>query len=223
MIYGVGATYEDGSIDHFSSFIAQGIICVGWDKETAPAFHAMLAGMSVGDTVFIKSFSPKVGLYIKAIGIIADSDVFESNLGSARRVKWLFSANNKEQWLKFGRMYDKYDFMRGGTLYPEFNPEIVKAITDKLVKGKYMHTAKIFSIDQASRECLLKAGVIKECEKHCFDYIIDEDAIQDAYKIASAFVRDGVVECDVRTLTDCIKSSFETMPEYCYDCAKDAD
>ena len=29
MIYGVGATYEDGSVDHFSSFIAQGIICVG--------------------------------------------------------------------------------------------------------------------------------------------------------------------------------------------------
>lgn len=223
MIYGVGATYEDGSVDHFSSFIAQGIICVGWDKKTAPAFHAMLAGMSVGDTVFIKSFSPKVGLYIKAIGIIADSDVFESNLGSARKVKWLFSANSKEQWLKFGRMYDKYDFMRGGTLYPEFNPEIVRVITDKLVIGKSMKSNEIITIEKAPRECLVRAGVIKECEIHGFDYIINEDKLQEAYKIASAFVRDGVVECAQRTLTDRIRDLFDTMPEFCHDCAKEAD
>lgn len=128
MVFGVGATYDDGSIDQFSSFINHNIICVGWDETTAPAFHAMLAGMSVGDVVFIKSFSPKVGLYIKAIGVVASSSVISTPFGKARRVLWKHVAKTKDDWLKFGRMYDKYDFMRGGTLYPEYNPDIVRKI-----------------------------------------------------------------------------------------------
>lgn len=130
MVFGVGATFDDGSIDHFLSFVNHNIICVGWEEDVAPAFHAMLAEMSVGDVVFIKSFSPKVGLYIKAIGVIATSEVFVSPFGKARKVLWKHVATNKDDWIKFGRMYDKYDFMRGGTLYPEYNPHIVRRVLD---------------------------------------------------------------------------------------------
>lgn len=130
MVFGVGATYDDGSRDQFSSFINHNIVCVGWDEATAPSFHAMLAGMSVGDVVFIKSFSPKAGLYIKAIGVIATSNVFDTPFGKARKVIWKYVAESKDGWFKFGRMYDKYDFMRGGTLYPEYNPDIVRKVLD---------------------------------------------------------------------------------------------
>lgn len=128
MIFGIGATFENSSIDHFSSFINHNIISVAWNEKTAPAFHAILAGMSVGDVVFIKSFSPKAGLYIKAVGVIASSETVETPYGKARKVLWKYVAKTKDDWIKFGRMYDKYDFMRGGTLYPEYNPEIVRTV-----------------------------------------------------------------------------------------------
>ncbi|MBQ9226132.1 MAG: hypothetical protein IJ177_08095 [Fibrobacter sp.] len=138
MFYGIGAAYSSGTEDHASTFISKGIACIGWNSKDAPAFHEMLRQINIGDIVFLKSFSPKAGLYIKAIGLVTSSRILQpsetANLGYAREVAWKFHATRQSNWLWLGRLQDKYDFMRGGTMYIEMNPDVQARILAELLK-----------------------------------------------------------------------------------------
>jgi hypothetical protein len=138
MFYGIGAAYSSGTEDYTSTFINKGIACIGWDSKDAPAFHEILRQINIGDIVFLKSFSPKAGLYIKAIGLVSSSKILQPNeteyLGYAREVAWKFRALKQNQWLWLGRLQDKYDFMRGGTMYIEMNPDVQTKIIAELLK-----------------------------------------------------------------------------------------
>lgn len=136
MFYGLGAVY-DGTDDMYTRFIQRGVACIGWSKNDAPAFYQMLAQINVGDFIFIKSFPPKHGLYIKAIGIVRTSPMLElDGLGNGREVQWLYTAPNNE-WISLGRLNDHYDFMRGGTIYPEYSPLVQEKILDVIgIKGQ---------------------------------------------------------------------------------------
>lgn len=94
MFYGIGAAFSSGTEDHASTFISKGFACIGWNSEDAPAFHEMLRQINIGDIIFLKSFSPKAGLYIKAIGLVTSSKILQpnetDNLGYAREVAWKF-------------------------------------------------------------------------------------------------------------------------------------
>ncbi|OWV21135.1 hypothetical protein B7982_12860 [Fibrobacter sp. UWB2] len=134
MFYGFGAFYDNGTVNNTESFIHQGLAYIGWNKQQSPSYHQMLSTISVGSIVFIKSFSPRAGLYIKAIGIVKSDKLVENDLGTAREVKWLFAAKNASEWLWFGRLDDKMDCVRGCALYIEFHEQVQKAILDKIAR-----------------------------------------------------------------------------------------
>ena len=126
-IYGIGA-YHGESVS--KKFLSQGVACVGWDPNDAPALHRILRGITVGDLIFIKSFPPNKGLSILAVGIVVDDEVRKvKGLGMGVKVDWIWRGNEF-----IGRKNDKYDSVRGITLYAEFNPDIQKKVMELLLK-----------------------------------------------------------------------------------------
>lgn len=124
-IYGFGAAYG-GSDDKTSNFVeAQGAF-VGYSEHDAPVSHAMLRMIEVGDIVFIKSFPPSIGLIIKAVGIVVKAGpINDEELGSGVGVRWIYTGETGGgENFRLGKMQDKADFTRGGTLYREYSPEV---------------------------------------------------------------------------------------------------
>jgi hypothetical protein len=134
-IYGFGAAYS-GTEDMTAAFIKAGGAFVGWKRDEAPSAHAMLRQIEVGDLVFLKSFPPSMGLIVKAAGVVtqAGEDIMEWELGTGVRVQWTFIGSRDGGTKPFGKIGDKADFTRGGTLYREYNPEVQRRIV-QLVLG----------------------------------------------------------------------------------------
>jgi hypothetical protein len=70
-IFGVGA-YYDNKRDVTEDFIQQGIACVGWPEEDAPALYSLLRRVQTGDVIYIKAHPPGRELIVKAVGIVTD-------------------------------------------------------------------------------------------------------------------------------------------------------
>jgi hypothetical protein len=126
-IYGIGAFYEN---DVSKEFIKHNVIGCGWSISDAPEIHQFVASLKVGDIVYIKSFSPNsVDLFVKAIGIIIDDEIINTDLVSCgRNVKWFMK---KE--IRIPKPDEKNN-MRMNTIYEEFNPRIQKVIIKNLFK-----------------------------------------------------------------------------------------
>lgn len=129
MFYGFGCVYN-GNEDMFQQFISHNCVCIGWEMSDASSWHSMMGEMKIGDIVFLKSFPPKHGLYIKAIGIVEFSTMIPiSNLGYGRIVRWK-TVLDQDNWVKFGRLNDRYDQFRSGTAYIEFNHKVQSKIIE---------------------------------------------------------------------------------------------
>jgi len=135
-VYGFGAAFG-GSEDMSSNFIEAEGAFVGWKPAEAPAAHATLRQIEVGDLVFIKSFPPSMGLIVKAAGIVTDTNhlLMDYDLGTGVRVNWTFVGPRDGGHKLFGKIGDKADFTRGGTLYREYNPDVQRRIIE-LVLGE---------------------------------------------------------------------------------------
>jgi hypothetical protein len=72
-IFGIGAFWSGN--DMTETFIRDRMACVGWDEASAPTLHAIVRQLRVGDLIFIKSFNPRAGLAIKAVGIVRKAEV----------------------------------------------------------------------------------------------------------------------------------------------------
>jgi hypothetical protein len=133
MIYAIGSVFGS-SEEKLSDFISQNVACIGWPRDEAPALHQILQKMVVGDIIFVKAFPPSSGLHVKAVGIITSSEIFNvPNLGYGRAVQWVWSATEGRVHFTIGRLNDRYDNMRNGTLYEEFGPEVQTRIIDILL------------------------------------------------------------------------------------------
>jgi hypothetical protein len=132
-VYGIGAMYG-GVDDQTEKFITMGVACVGWGPSDAPAVHAQMAAIKAGDVLFIKSFAPRVGLHIKAVGIVTNGTFREitEDLGWGVSVRWL---RMPQEQIVVGPLQDHSDHMRRGTIYEEFNPTVIKRVLDRLVPG----------------------------------------------------------------------------------------
>jgi hypothetical protein len=131
MIYGIGSMYG-ATHDVLPDFLSRGVACVGWEKADAPAHYQMLGQIAVGDIIFVKSFPPAQGLYIKAVGIVDKPDIYTfPDLVAGRSVQWVW--NFKDQALRLGRLDDHYDQFRAGTLYQELGPRVQAAVIDLLI------------------------------------------------------------------------------------------
>lgn len=134
--YAFGAAYG-GTDDKTRAFINGGSAFIGWTPNEAPYLHAMLRQIEIGDLVFLKSAAPSVGLIIKAAGVVTDNDIKQDwDLGFGVSVDWAFTgeAGGGDNRL-LGKVKDKADFMRGGTLYREFNPTVLRVVID-LIRGR---------------------------------------------------------------------------------------
>jgi hypothetical protein len=133
-IYGIGAVY-DGK-DMTDAFVQAGAAAIGWNDDDAPYAHQLFRRITVGDIIYIKSYPPKYGLHIKAVGMVTepcDPDREADELGHRRiSVDWRWY-HGPAHTHAIGTMSDKADFMRRGSLYEELNPKLQKLITDLLL------------------------------------------------------------------------------------------
>lgn len=135
--YGFGAAYG-GSEDMTSTCVQNGGAFVGWSSDEAPSAHAMLRQIEVGDLVFLKAFPPSMGLIVKAAGVVietAEPLLVNEVPGVGVRVDWTFYGPRDGGTKLLGKIGDKADFTRGGTLYREYNPDVQRRII-QLVLGR---------------------------------------------------------------------------------------
>lgn len=134
--YAFGAAYG-GTDDKTRAFVNSGFAFIGWPPDEAPYLHAMLRQIEIGDLVFLKSAAPSVGLMIKAAGIVTDNEIKQDwDLGFGVKVDWAFTGEvGGGKNLLIGKLNDKADFMRGGTLYREFHPVVLNLVID-LIRGR---------------------------------------------------------------------------------------
>ncbi len=130
-VYGIGATYS-GTEDKSEDFVRNGVACIGWDPDDAPAAHAQMKGIKAGDVIFIKSYAPNAGLHIKAVGVVTNATFRRVTelLGYGVDVRWVPMPDGR---IALGPIEDHSDYMRRGSLYEEFNPDVVQRVLDVLV------------------------------------------------------------------------------------------
>lgn len=127
-IFGIGAHY---GYDVSDDFVERECACVGWSEDDAPPAHGLLRHLRTGDIVFIKSFSPKAGLTIKAVGVVTEGRVRDfEDLGAGVPVRWVWSG--KEQ---VGKIDDKWP-VRSVTIYEEFHPRVQTKVLGLLIDGQ---------------------------------------------------------------------------------------
>ncbi len=133
-IFGIGATWSGD--DKVELFLSENVAAMGYDSETAPTQSGLMDKIEVGDTVFIKSFSPGNGLYVKAVGtVLEDSKRTNKNVGNkCVEVNWIWVAEDPKD-TQSCRRYDIPDdkfVARGITVYEETHPEIQREIINLL-------------------------------------------------------------------------------------------
>ena len=138
-VFGIGSMY--GSTEEkLPEFKKHGCAFVGYKLAEAPFIHQMMKSIKIGDIIFVKSFSGPHGLFIKGVGIVTSIDFIEDNLGGLGfgiPVKWFWicDPDNDDDKIKIGKLGDKGDNMRGGTLYEEYNPEVKLRLIEILSNG----------------------------------------------------------------------------------------
>jgi hypothetical protein len=127
-MFGLGANY-DGT-DVTQDFLNNSVACVGWPYDDAPSLHHIMRSFQVGDIVYIKSHPPNIGLIVKAVGLVRDSRVFESDHGKACvRMEWIWHGNET-----LGHVDDRYN-VKNNTLYEEWNPDVRNRILNLLLSA----------------------------------------------------------------------------------------
>lgn len=107
-------------------FFKSGYVFLTYDPTVGATLYQTLNQAHTGTLIAVKSFSVQHGLYIKALGLIADQPNTEK-LTSERKVKWIWKGNHC-----FGRMDDKLDNVRSGALYQELNTDLIQQIVNLL-------------------------------------------------------------------------------------------
>lgn len=142
-IYGIGSCFG-ASEEKLPEFIETGHAFVGWSKSEAPAIVRSFESIKVGDIIYVKSNSPRSGLYIKAVGIVSGRETHKdkiNGLGWGRKVRWVWWSKlnpNHEglEPIKLGKINDGAGNMRTGTFYEEFGPSIQEKIIDLVINGE---------------------------------------------------------------------------------------
>jgi hypothetical protein len=127
-VFGVGAFY-DGSRDVSLSFIEQGIACVGWSEQDAPALHSLLRRIQTGDIVYIKAHPPGRELIVKGVGVVTDDVVRDyGDLGRGVHVRWVWRGNEV-----FPEAENERYNVRNNTLYEEMSPAVKTSVLNLLL------------------------------------------------------------------------------------------
>ena len=120
-VWGIGAYYI-GTVpaDKTQEFINNNCACIGWGEDKAPALHQMLKSIKNGDIVYIKSFYKYRELFIKAVGIVTDNTIIDTDFGKGVTVKW------KETSLE-------PIIIDANTIYEEYDKEIINKLVSAII------------------------------------------------------------------------------------------
>ncbi len=126
-IFGIGAYYD---YDVTDDFLKHGYACVGWKVKEAPPAHSILRHLRTGDIIFIKTYTPKDGLTIKAVGIVKEGKVSDINsFGSCVPVQWVWQGDEK-----VGLLNDKWP-VRTVAIFEEHHPEVQNRVISLLLNS----------------------------------------------------------------------------------------
>ena len=131
-VWGIGAYYSGSDpSDKSEEYINSGKAFIGWNKSDAPALHKMFDSIKSGDIIYIKSFTPrKKQLFVKAVGIITNTEKINNYLGVGISVKW------KNDFVPY-KINITSDVLRNNvynnTLYEEFNESIIDELIDQIL------------------------------------------------------------------------------------------
>ena len=127
-IFGIGASYENGTVDVSKDFIQANLVGVGHDD--APELHQFVRTLKVGDIVYIKSFPRRSrDIIVKAIGVIKDDKKVKNRtlVSCGRNVKWVDT-----QEFRIPKPEGEKNNVRNNSLYEEFHPEVQRMILERL-------------------------------------------------------------------------------------------
>ena len=129
-IFGIGASYEKGTVDVSKDFIQANLVGVGHDD--APELHQFVRTLKVGDIVYIKSFSPSPksrDIIVKAIGVIKDDKKVKNRtlVSCGRNVKWVDT-----QEFRIPKPKGEKNNVRNNSIYEEFHPDVQCLILEHL-------------------------------------------------------------------------------------------
>jgi hypothetical protein len=80
--------------------------------------------------VYIKAHPPNIGLIVKAVGLVRDSEVLASDVDQAYvHMTWVWGGAET-----IGHVEDHYN-VRNNTLYEEWNPDVRNRIVSLLLSG----------------------------------------------------------------------------------------
>lgn len=133
-IFGIGA-FQDSHQDVAQTFLNRGIAGTNWLAKDAPAIHALLRQIKMGDLLYIKAFIIARGrreLRVKAVGIVTDNTVHhEKETGSYVKVRWIWQ--NLDNPVRISGISDPTFGIRSQTLYEENHPKIAGRVIDLLL------------------------------------------------------------------------------------------
>ena len=127
-VYGIGCTYDD--IDVSENFLSNEQVCIGWEEKEMEYFQGLFREIQNGDIIILKSFDiRKRKLIIKAIGIVKDNEIYESEIASTKsfciKMNWIIVYNSRPKEIKLN---GDGCTQRGTTIYKESNKKIIKEI-----------------------------------------------------------------------------------------------
>ncbi len=129
-IFGIGAAYA-GHTDVTAAFLERGCACVGWREEEAPPVYGILRYIRTGDVIFIKAFTPRLGLTIKAVGLVTEGKVRDyPGLGFGVPVRWVWRGRER-----VGRLQDRWP-VRAVTIYEEQHPQVQAKVLELLLRDR---------------------------------------------------------------------------------------
>lgn len=126
-VYGIGSYYDEDVSHHF---VRQGVACIGWSRNNAPALYKHMEHIKIGDVIYIKSTSPQVGFIIKAVGIVISDNLQASPSGhfdNCLPVRCIWQGEGR-----LGNVDYKYN-VRNNTLYEEYSSNLKKRIIDNIL------------------------------------------------------------------------------------------
>lgn len=140
-IYAIGSMYG-ATEEQLPNFINSGHAHIGYEEKDKPAVVNAFKRATIGDTIYVKGYSPRYGLYIKAVGIITSQNAFPNRIdgGWARKVRWVWHSKlNTDrdgiEMVKLGKIDDEYANIRSGTFYQEEGPEVQEKVLELLLSN----------------------------------------------------------------------------------------
>lgn len=107
-------------------FVDNRVVCIPRMPEGEAELHAIVSPIKNEDVVFIKHWTPEVGLHVKAVGLVRSEVPLEETGPVCLPVDWVWQGEKELE------TFDEVLAQSGQDLYEEHNIQIQREIIDLL-------------------------------------------------------------------------------------------